>query len=90
MPRQSGKEGAKDIPSWARAKGGQPKPEENGRAFAKRMMDDQYGPGNWKDTGSEYQQLKKFGDRHWKIEHGLLPLGDDDDYNDDEAEVSDD
>ena len=37
---------------------------ESGKDFAKRIMDQKYGKGNWKDgPGSEYNQIKKWGDR---------------------------
>jgi len=58
----SGKERASDIPSWA--KGQQPQKGENGTKFAKRLLDEKYGPGKYKTgPGSEYNKLKKFGDR---------------------------
>lgn len=61
----SGKQRATDIPSWAQ--GQQPKPGENGRAFAKRLMDERYGPGNYKTgPGSEFNKLQKYGDRAFK------------------------
>lgn len=58
----SGKAKANDVPSWAR--GQRPNPGENGKAFAKRLMDQRYGSGNW-NTGpkSEYNMIKKWGDR---------------------------
>jgi Phage portal protein len=64
IPRLSGKEGAKDIPSWAR--GNRPYVGESGRDFAKRLMDAKYGPGNWRTTSQEYQQIQKFGDRSFR------------------------
>ncbi|WP_426729825.1 hypothetical protein, partial [Pseudomonas aeruginosa] len=52
----------KDVPSWA--KGDRPYQGESGKDFAKRIMDQKYGKGNWKDgPGSEYNQIKKWGDR---------------------------
>jgi hypothetical protein len=36
------------IPSWARGK--RPYVGENGRDYAKRVMDERYGPGNWEQT----------------------------------------
>jgi RHS repeat-associated protein len=58
----SGKERSSDIPSWA--KGQRPRPGESGRAFAKRLMDEKYGPGNYPTgPGSEFSKLKKYGDR---------------------------
>jgi len=44
LPRLSGREESKDIPSWAR--GSRPYVGENGRDFAKRLMYDKYGRGN--------------------------------------------
>ena len=57
----SGKEKANDAPSWA--EGERPYKGENGKAFAKRLMDKKYGEGNWKTSEREYSQLKKWGDR---------------------------
>jgi RHS repeat-associated protein len=61
-PGVSGKEGAKDVPSWAR--GQRPRIGESGKEFAKRLLDEKYGPGNY-DRGptSEFNQIKKWGDR---------------------------
>lgn len=58
----SGKDKATDVPSWA--KGKRPKKNEDGKAFAKRLCDERYGAGNY-DTGpgSEYNKIKKWGDR---------------------------
>ncbi len=58
----SGKEGAKNIPSWVQ--GERPFVGEDGKAFAKRLLDQKYGEGNYK-TGpsSEFNQLKKYGNR---------------------------
>jgi hypothetical protein len=39
------KEAADDVPSWA--KGERPLTTENGRDFAKRLLDDKYGPGSY-------------------------------------------
>ncbi|MEL6339150.1 MAG: RHS repeat-associated core domain-containing protein [Myxococcota bacterium] len=61
----SGKEGAKDVPSWA--KGERPKTSESGKDFAKRLLDGKYGPGNWKrGPGSEFNKIKKWGDRSFE------------------------
>lgn len=63
--KKSGKEKASDIPSWA--KGKKPKKDENGKAFATRLCDERYGKGNYNTgAGSEYNQLKKYGDRGGK------------------------
>jgi hypothetical protein len=58
----SGKEGAKDVPSWA--KGERPKVNESGKDFAKRLLDKKYGEGNYdKGPGSEFNKIQKWGDR---------------------------
>ena len=62
--KESDKERATDIPSWA--KGTKPKPGQNGKDYAKDQMDAQYGEGNWEGNPrreSEYSKLKKYGDR---------------------------
>jgi RHS repeat-associated protein len=60
----SGKEGAKNIPSWAQ--GERPFVGENGKSFAKRLLDDKYGTGNWgRGAGTEFNQLQKFADRNF-------------------------
>ncbi len=58
----SDKEAARDVPSWA--KGNRPMVGESGKDFARRLLDEKYGPGNY-DTGpgSEFSQIKKWGDR---------------------------
>lgn len=60
---KSGAEAGSDVPSWAR--GNRPFIGENGKSFARRLLDSKYGPGNWKDTGpgSEFSKIKKWGDR---------------------------
>jgi hypothetical protein len=59
IPNLSGKEGAKDVPSWAR--GERPYVDEDGKAFAKRLMDERFGEGNWSTKSTEYSQIKKWG-----------------------------
>ena len=44
---KSAKEASKGIPSWA--KGKRPYVWENGKEFAERLMNEQYGKGNWED-----------------------------------------
>jgi len=63
LTKKSGKHKANDIPSWAA--GQKPRPGESGKDFAKRLLDQQYGEGNWSNTGpgSEYSKLRKNGDR---------------------------
>jgi RHS repeat-associated protein len=61
-PGVSGKEGAKDIPSWA--KGNRPRVGESGKDFAKRLLDEKYGPGKYDSgPGSEFNKVRKWGDR---------------------------
>jgi hypothetical protein len=61
----SGKEGAKDIPSWA--KGQRPKVGESGKDFAKRLLDEKYGEGNYeKGAKSEFSKIQKWGDRSFE------------------------
>lgn len=58
----SGKEGAKDVPSWA--KGERPTVNESGKDFAKRLLDKKYGEENYdKGPGSEFNKIQKWGDR---------------------------
>lgn len=58
----SGKEGAKDVPSWA--KGERPKVDESGKEFARRLLDKKYGEGSYdKGPGSEFSKIQKWGDR---------------------------
>lgn len=62
--KQSGKEAATDIPSWAKGKTKQA--NEDGKTAAKRIMNEQYGEGNWEDNDQrkkEYSQIKKNLDR---------------------------
>jgi hypothetical protein len=66
-PRKVTKEGMSnpakknDIPSWA--EGERPYVGENGKAFAKRLLDEKYGTGNWKKgPGTEYNKIRKWGD----------------------------
>ncbi|MFZ4797327.1 MAG: hypothetical protein ACOYMA_07510 [Bacteroidia bacterium] len=65
---QSGKEGAKDAPHWA--KGRPPSKKETPNQYAKRLMDEQYGEGGWdtqqiKKPKSEYQEIYKYF-RKWE------------------------
>ncbi|SQH95179.1 hypothetical protein [Salmonella enterica] len=61
-PGVSGKEGAKNVPSWA--KGERPYVDENGKDFAKRLLDKKYGKGNYKDgADTEYNKIRIWGDR---------------------------
>jgi hypothetical protein len=67
IPRLSDSEGAKDVPSWAR--GYRPYVGESGKDFAKRLLDETYGPGKWegiKRREREFNQIKKWGDRSFR------------------------
>ena len=75
IPRLSGREGAKNIPSWAR--GSRPYVGENGRDFAKRLMNEKYGPGKWGPADAEYRQLQKYGDRNFRDPASIVIPDDD-------------
>jgi uncharacterized protein YdaU (DUF1376 family) len=61
-PGVSGKEAADDVPEFARSQA--PRVGESGKDFAKRLMDAREGPGNYPTgPGSEFNKIKKFGDR---------------------------
>lgn len=61
-PKVSGKDGAKDVPSWA--KGEKPYVGESGNDFADRVLTGKYGKGNYrKGPDSEYNKIRKWGDR---------------------------
>lgn len=61
-PGISGKEGSKEVPSWA--KGERPKVGENGNKFAERLLDNKYGKGNYdKGPNTEFNKIRKWGDR---------------------------
>ena len=63
--RKSEKEKSTERPSWA--KGLRPNPGESGKEFAKRVMDERCGEGNYdRGPGSDYNRLKKWGDRGGK------------------------
>ena len=64
-PKISGKDGAKNTPSWA--KGNKPYTHESGRDFAKRLLDEKYGPNNYKKgANTEHNKIRKWGDRSWE------------------------
>ena len=71
IPRLSGKEAAKDAPSWAR--GQRPYVGENGRDFAKRLMDEKYGRGKWEQNHQdEFDKITKYGNRHFRDPKSIL------------------
>lgn len=64
VPRSgvSGKEAARGVPSWAR--GQRPRVGEDGKSFARRLLDEKYGAGQWRrGPNTEFNQIKKWGDR---------------------------
>jgi hypothetical protein len=75
VPRQSGAEGAKDAPSWAR--GDPRRVGETPTQFAERLMDARYGGRNNWDFGknsrggrSEFSQIYKSA-RGWRDPRGI-------------------
>jgi hypothetical protein len=71
IPRQSDKEAATDVPSWAR--GIARRVGETPNDYARRLMDGRYGPGNWKPSNREYNQIKKFGERAFRDPTTVAP-----------------
>lgn len=52
----------------------------NGRQFARRVMDDRWGKGNWENVPKrqqEYNELKKYGDRAFRDPRSILSLDND-------------
>lgn len=76
IPRQSGKEAADDLPSWAR--GARRMVGETPRDYARRLMDEHHGPGNWQPTYREFNQLKKHGERAFRDPKESPPMQDTD------------
>ena len=75
---ESGREAARDTPSWAR--GTPRRVGETPRDYAQRLMDEQYGPRGWDRTQtgprSEFNRIRKYGERAFqnpKLEM-LLPM----------------
>ena len=64
----SGAEGSTDIPSWVKDEGYKPpRVGETGKEYARRVLDNKYGPGNWdRGTKSEYSVIPKWADRHFQ------------------------
>jgi hypothetical protein len=64
LSNQSAKDAATDIPSWAAGERPCKTPNEDGKAFATRLLTAKYGAGKYPTgAGSEYSKLQKFGDR---------------------------
>jgi len=70
----TGKDAADDIPSWC--KGQRPMVKENGNAWATRMMDNQYGRGNWSKDSPEFSKIQKYGDRAFRLPDSIQKLKD--------------
>ncbi len=67
IPRQSGKEAADNVPSWAR--GMSRRLGETPDRYARRIMDDQWGKGQWEgdpERMKDFRQIKKFGSRAFR------------------------
>lgn len=65
----SGKESASDVPSWVRESGDRPLVGEDGKSFAKRVLDKKYPDLKGQhDTGptSDFSRIKKWADRHFE------------------------
>jgi RHS repeat-associated protein len=60
-PNVGGKEGAKDVPSWA--KGQRPNVGESGKDFADRLLGEKYGDSYETGPKSEHNKIRKWGDR---------------------------
>ncbi len=63
--KKSNKEKANDVPTWV--KNYKQKVNENGTRFADRVCNDRYGKNNYrKGPGTEYNKIRKWGDRRIK------------------------
>ena len=61
-----GKDAATNAPSWVKNEDNKPckNPNEDGKTFAKRVLDLKYGSGNYPvGADSEYSNTQKYGDR---------------------------
>jgi hypothetical protein len=64
LSNQTAKDAATDIPSWAAGERPCKTPNEDGKAFATRLLTAKYGAGKYPvGAGSEYSKIQKFGDR---------------------------
>jgi len=75
VPGQSGKEAASDVPSYAR---GIPRyVGETPDQFARRVMDDRWGKGNWegnKERQKDFRKIKKWGSRAYQNPKSTAPV----------------
>lgn len=63
--RQTGiKKSSDDVPDWA--KGYRPTNGEDGKAFARRVCDENLGPGYSTGPTSPFNQIKKWADRDFQ------------------------
>jgi len=61
----SGKEGAKDPPSWAKEH--RPREGESGKEFAKRILDEKYGSRDHAEgADTEFSKIQKWADRSFE------------------------
>ncbi|MCP3658867.1 MAG: hypothetical protein GY830_00525, partial [Bacteroidetes bacterium] len=61
----SAKERASNAPDWAKQY--KPRIDEDGKAFAKRLMNEKYGAGNYKKgSKTEFSEIQKWADRHFE------------------------
>ena len=55
-----------DAPSWAKHDPPR-RSDKNAKEYAERILNEKYGAGNWKTgPGSEYSQIKKWAETHYK------------------------
>ena len=75
VPNQTGREAARDVPSWAR---GTPRQVgESPTTYAERVLDNQHGSREAWDTGrsargprSDFSKIRKFGERAFQLPRG--------------------
>jgi hypothetical protein len=72
LSRSEIKKPANDVPTWAR--GNRPYNYERPVDFAKRLLNEKYGPNNGqpKGPGSEFNRIKKWAERHFRPDDQFL------------------
>jgi hypothetical protein len=64
LANQTAKDASTDIPSWVAGQRPCKTPNEDGKAFATRLLSAKYGVGSYPTgAGSEYSKIQKYGDR---------------------------